>query len=417
MAFTTFSISNRLTPLKKYVHSANGMLVFNDEQAFTMVVDCLYACIQSLENENLSIDIDEYDYVLEQFENVMGHKSLRQYVGRKVNGLLAIDELTDENDPDECFFPDPVLRCLVNTEFELRIGGKIVSLRNVQNDYLAIKKDDNYVSPFVSFKTEQQMESALGSNCKTTGTSNGITITEFRLRPIIGYTNEIIIKAKLDGDCANIKNDFFRVTVEVTQPNGYTYSFDGFTSYPYFDGVIDFYQTEILQGGSGKYKICAVIEREGTSCKSAKVCCEFDVKEIKEQKPDCCKPTGKSEKDLPFNNGKSKMRTRLLIVNTFILPYSSISAKTKFYKKIGNKWKARKASRISVSIAGDYHQIYCNGLNKIVNTGIKERYNKKEVLLLKYTGILIFIKKDKMTSAHNMSGYSLGDNIRKIVSC
>jgi hypothetical protein len=231
-----------------------------------------------------------------------------------------------------------------------------------------------------------------------------------------GFANVIRVRAKLDGDCDT--NTIFTINFEITDSNG------NLVELPFSETVSDvsasvlrYDRTYLGFQKEGKYKICVWIEREGMNCKSAKVCCEFYVKETKEKKPDCCKPIGKSEKDLPFNNGKSKMRTRLLIVNTFLLPYSSISAKTKFYKKIGSKWKARKASRISVAIAGDYHQLYCNGPNKIVNTGIKERYNKKEVLLLKYTGILIFIKKDKMTSAHNMSGYSLGDNIRKIVSC
>jgi hypothetical protein len=417
MAFTTFSISSKLIPLKRHVHSENGMLVFNDEQAFTTVVDCLYACIQSLENENLNIDIDEYDYVLEQFENVMGHKSLRQYIARKVNGLLAIDELTDENDPDECFFPDPVLRSLVNTEFELRIGGKIVSLRNVQNDYLAIKKDDNYVSPFVSFKTEQKAESNLGSNCKTSGTPSGITITDFWLTPGLGFANVINIEAKLSGDCAKITDDFFRIKIEVTGPNGLSESFDGGTTFPRADLTISDSSTYIFRWGEGKYKICASIDREGTNCKSETVCCEFYVKENKQEKPECCKPIGKSFKEFEFGPGKSlQMRSRLIVINTFVLPYSSINAQTKYYKKVRNKFRPRKADRIKVDLAGDYNELWCNGPFRQIFRNEKEKRNSRQVTRVRYTGVLIFIKKKKVTSTHNVTGFPNGD-IREIVSC
>jgi hypothetical protein len=420
MAFTTFSISSRLTPLKKYVHSSNGMLVFNDELAFTTVVDCLYACIQSLENVNLNIDIDEYDYVLEQFENVMGHKSLRQYVARKVNGLLAIDELTDENDPDECFFPDPVLRSLVNTDFELRIASKIVSLRNVQNEYLKMKRDPNYEPEYqfpneTSNKREQQSESSLSDNCKVSGSSNGITITEFRLRPILGFSNEIIIKAKLDGDCAKIKNDFFRVNIEISGPNGFSDSFSGYTLYPYFDGTISFSQTENFLSGEGKYKICAWIDKEGSSCKSAKVCCEFSVKFVKEE---CCKLYALNNKPaVLYNNGKSKMTSYVFLMNTIILPYSSISARTKNYNWVRNKFRPRKAV-LTVQVFGHYHRYSCTDRIVPFDTGIKEKKNKtREVTVVHYDmASMIFVKKERVESIHNVK-WGLAYDTKKIAKC
>lgn len=66
------------------------------------------------------------------------------------------------------------------------------------------------------------------------------------------------------------------------------------------------------------------------------------------------------------------MRSRLIVINTFVLPYSSINAQTKHCRKVRNKFRPRKAT-LTVQVRGEYHRYSCTDRLITFNTGVKKR--------------------------------------------
>lgn len=139
MVSIPFRSTTSFNKLKDYVHAKNGMLVFKNEEAFKKVVTYLHDSINQLPNP-WHFEIEKADYILEPFERMFsGYTSLRQVIFSKRWGLKISNRLTADNDPDDYFFPDKVIRSLVNTNLKLAIGSKVVSIQDSQNNYSTLK--------------------------------------------------------------------------------------------------------------------------------------------------------------------------------------------------------------------------------------------------------------------------------------
>lgn len=411
MSLTSLPTSNSLSHLKKYVSLRGGMLAFNDMEGFRAVVDCLNQAIRATSCLNLDLDYsDEYDYVLEQFENIFGHQSLRKFVESKIRGLALADRITPENDPDDLYFYDKVLRSVVNVNFEMMIGGKVFSLRAVQEEHLKLF---NGGSSMIGLNA-QSASSSESQGCGDQ-VGFGISISSISLYNHTGLPLQKSFTAyyKLNGDCANLGGtvqfdwtvtDTTNTVVNSATTTSPNWSFVAFPAY-------------------GQYKVCVRAYIEGTSCESTECCITVFVKEPDDDST-CCKTFSLDKKDdVTSSNGKVRMKTRLELVSLSWLgiPYNGFTGQSKSYKKIGGTWKWRKVDRLRLMFLGEYHEFYCNGPLKMATTGgFKDRYNKRQIMATDYYWVPVFVRQNKVVSTHillnNSPSASLLDN-RKLAKC
>lgn len=376
------------------------MLVFNDEESFRHVYDFLSYAIDVVSQYNLDLDyLDEYDYVLEQFESMLGHYSLRRYVAQQVKKLVLVDSLTFDNDPDDYVFPDKILRSIVNTKFELMIGSKLISLRGVQNDHLRTIRSE--------FK-KQNNNSRASSVIEITDISNYALADN----PL---TWSFTAKLKLEGDCLPYTGNIVFYWAIYNASGSPVDSFTTTTTYIYVPPPPNPPTDTITSAvppytfpSPGKYTVCVRAERVGTSCSAGEQCIHINVTE--QTAPTCCKAYTHNTGDLissPNPNVRLKFRFELVNLTFLGLGFAGFYAKSKSYRKIGSSWNWRKVEMLKIVFAGEYHQFHCNGTIKSAIGG-NTKYNKRVVTAKHNTWLPTFVKADKVTSTHSLKQGQIG---------
>lgn len=399
------TLYNNFSALRSYVLVRNGMLVFNNEEAFKKVITCLHQSINALPNP-CNLGVDKADYVLEQFERLFDYRSLRQYVAMKVNGLLLTNNLTADNNPDDFYFPDKVIRSIINVNLEVAIGGKVLCLNTIQANYLRLRRGEKVDE---SFLTEKIFDD---ENMSRFGLRNTQQVAYS-----IAAGGTIVVSGIFNLSIgSNPLNRNFRVSfVDVTegcisdQPLRYNWKIykitnTGSSLIHQEDGVGD--NINYLFSEAGWYEVC--VQAYNDRCKSEYKCTRYYIsgEPIPPPPPSCCKPYALQEKTVSYTS-KKQVRTRLLLM-TFqpVLPYTSITAATRTWKKgpLGLVWWPHKVSFISVKLSGTYNELWCNGPYKVIPGGyVDSGTNRSQASLVYYSFAPIFVHANSVVSNHSFS--------------
>jgi hypothetical protein len=411
---STLPNQHNLCYLKKYVQVRNGILYFNDEESFQRVVLCLSDAIDRMSALNLNLGFfDEYDYVLEQFENMVGHSnSLRRIIAVKTQGLIMTDELTSDNDPSNDYLPDKVLQCFVNRNFDLGLNSKIINLKEVlykPDFYYLNTLDSGYTTAtdqnILFFKND--MQSGVCDNMPPSGSNS------------IGIKDVNIARGNID------------LMVNFDASGGFSVNGECNSSYVVFDWYVYDSQgklvTEHLGIGptfphvvlpkAGIYSV-QVKARNSIGCESNLFCKKFEVVgSVKPVKP-CCKAFDLKEDKKPYLNGARLLKVRLFLVNlkAFFIPIYSISADSRNYEIVRGKQRARKAD-LSIKLDGFFHAHHCNGKLVKIEKYKKRKSSKSMTIEVRGHWTPAFVKENGIFSFHTASGSANTDIQLRISNC
>lgn len=398
----SFSHLNTLSYLKNYVQLRHGMLVFNNEEAFKIVVAQLYQAIYKASSQSLKlVDSNPQDFVLEQFENLFGHNSLRRYINYNVKRLLLADSLTEENDPEDYFFPDKIIRSIANMNLEFAIAGQVVSLKEHQRDYQRLRSGgkvegafmqvDRFSGPDMYSGTQSQMSARVAGGVGLEIKDISKLCTNQNLRNCRIWVSSIVISP----ECERVGPLRYNWWIyDNAQPNP--------TLLQTFLGQPTDYINYIFPK-AGSYRVC--VQAFNDQCESNIYCEWFDFQDpAPPTTPTCCTPFGEQTQRFEYRS-KRQVRTRLLLMTVIPFVYTSITAATRAYKKgaLGLVWWPHRVRFLSVQLLGSYNELWCNGPFKNMPTYTDSGNNRMQASVLHYSYPPIYVKYHSVKSRHSLT--------------
>lgn len=135
---------------------------------------------------------------------------------------------------------------------------------------------------------------------------------------------------------------------------------------------------------------------------------------------DCCDGNSREKlKDYNYSNNNKKVKCVLSITNMFWCEVHDITAKTKNYKRNGNRWKLDKADTIIAGFSGSIYTDDCETLAFSPSLITTEQNEKKAKANWSDPWLAIRVKDDSIISVHKATkdGNNSGLYNLKIKDC
>jgi hypothetical protein len=435
MLIKTLTKTDDLIYLKKYVQVRNNLLFFYDEEACREVYARLRALIRKSEPYLAKLNVDPENYILGQFENMLGFNSLRKQIETRRSGLIVTRKLHSENDPEDLIFPDKVVQSFITTAMEVYVGNRLYNLRNVQQEFLNAKMNwtSRTCGKHGGLNANYNMSNGIVTlNTDGNGTNDGPTRSIQPERKESGgiYCNDFTVVA------INNSPGAFQITCRAdvagcnyVQYFWTVYKGNNANSTPliqnFSTGSANYYEyaptTTTGNDYPFNYYVCCTISSSDINCSPNPVtCCQaFTINKPSPGSggttpgggttpPYCCTPWYYGQNDTYYtHNGHSSFyRCRLALTNALF--FTTLAARVYNFQKLWLHYYLHNADYLLAYANGQWHNQDCSQLPIGVSTGAVSNNNVSSVSSVVWVSFIRVIKYHEVLATYGISngGYS-----------